>query len=46
MEAFRRLMLVDTVDGEVREALDLVARRVADLRGDRSLSEHSTPAST
>ena len=46
MEAYRRLMLVDTVDGEVREALDLVARRVVELRGDRSLSEHSTPAAT
>ena len=39
MEAYRRLMLVDTVDGEVREALELVARRVDELRADLSLSE-------
>ena len=31
MEAYRRLMLVNAVDAEVREALSLVARRVSEL---------------
>ncbi len=39
MEAYRRLMLVDTVDAEVREALSLVARRVSELCRNPSLSE-------